>query len=300
MLGLVSSFSPGHSFGLKSDCKKIGSDEKPLWNQNLFEILFQKSQFNQRQQKIRQYRSENISKPSSHTLLQLLVHMQQQLLVLDLKLSSKQHAACRFWVMFQENTINHRFQIWTCWLIYANLMNDLHNAEPPQSFKVCQILVHLNSSFLPFFASLRSPSLSAGRFRERTHVRNLLLALVRSHSPSLLLGKAARSDLDRKKWTFILEALLASKKTALSFSTNFNMFQVSQSICTFSVSGEFGLAETEETLWFMPHDSVPPVREMEQQKLFNGCLLRTHCWPIMGFGSSLTRISETNDLALAV
>ena len=133
VLGLVSSFSRGHSFGLKSDCtntQKIGSDEKPLWNQNLFEILFQKSQFNQRQQKIRQYRSENISKPSSHTLLQLLVHMQQQLLVLDLKLSSKQHAACRFWVMFQENTINHRFQIWTCWLInlcsfmaptYANL-----------------------------------------------------------------------------------------------------------------------------------------------------------------------------------
>ena len=160
VLGLVSSFSRGHSFGLKSDCtntQKIGSDEKPLWNQNLFEILFQKSQFNQRQQKIRQYRSENISKPSSHTLLQLLVHMQQQLLVLDLKLSSKQHAACRFWVMFQENTINHRFQIWTCWLIYANLMNDLHNAEPPQSFKVCQILVHLNYHFchsLPAFDRL--------------------------------------------------------------------------------------------------------------------------------------------------
>ena len=163
------------------------------------------------------------------------------------------------------------------------------------------------------------------------------------------------------------------------------MFQVSQSICTFSVSGEFGLAEPEETLWSMPfkkrlgsqlcllldhfingnlwnvdkpfaifisiafhcgkihplqtsggipsnarnvnkrtwkhtHSSLfknhgrfcwvfgvtwfgfaaSPVREMEQQKLFSGCLLRTHCWPIMGFGSSLTRISETNDLALAV
>ena len=163
------------------------------------------------------------------------------------------------------------------------------------------------------------------------------------------------------------------------------MFQVSHSICTFSVSGEFGLAEPEETLWSMPlekrlasqlcllldyfikgnlwnvdklfavfisisfhcgkihplktsggipsntrnvnkrtwkhtHSSLfknhgsfcwafgvtwfgfaaSPVREMEQQKLFSGCLLRTHCWPIMGFGSSLTRICETNDLALAV
>ena len=32
------------------------------------------------------------------------------------------------------------------------------------------------------------------------------------------------------------------------------MFQVSHSICTFSVSGEFGLAEPEETLWSMPLD----------------------------------------------
>ena len=36
-------------------------------------------------------------------------------------------------------------------------MNDLHNAEPPQSFKVCQILVHLNYHFchsLPAFDRL--------------------------------------------------------------------------------------------------------------------------------------------------
>ena len=59
------------------------------------------------------------------------------------------------------------------------------------------------------------------------------------------------TDLDRKKWTFILETLLA-KKIASSFSTNFNMFQACQSICTFSVSGEFGLAEPEEIVWFMP------------------------------------------------
>ena len=38
-------------------------------------------------------------------------------------------------------------------------------------------------------------------------------------------------------------------------------------------------------------------REMEQQKLFSGCLLRR---PVMGFGSSLTRISETNDFAWPV
>ena len=46
--------------------------------------------------------------------------------------------------------------------------------------------------------------------------------------------------------------------------------------------------------------AASPVREMEQRKLFSGCLLWTHCWPIMGFSSSLTRISETNNLALPV
>ena len=61
-----------------------------------------------------------------------------------------------------------------------------------------QILVRLNSSFLPFFASLQSPSLSEGQFREQTHVGNLQLALFRSHSPSLLLGNPALSDLRRK------------------------------------------------------------------------------------------------------
>ena len=43
-----------------------------------------------------------------------------------------------------------------------------------------------------------------------------------------------------------------------------------------------------------------PLREMEQQKLFSGCLLRTHSWPAIGFSSSLTRISETNDFGLPV
>ena len=98
-------------------------------------------------------------------------------------------------------------------------MNDLHNAEPPQSFKVWSILVHLNSLFLPFFASLQSPSLSAGQFRERTHVRNLLLALYRSHSPSLLLGKA---DLDRKKLDLYLGGLARIKENCIIF---FNKFQ---------------------------------------------------------------------------
>ena len=221
------------------------------------------------------------------------------------------------------------------------------HSEPPQSFKVWSILVHLNSSFLPFFASLQSPSLSAGQFREQTHVRNLLLALVRSHSPSLLLGEAARSDLDRKKVDLYLGGLARIKENCIIFfnqiSTGFKSLKASapsasvESLASQKRKKLFDLfhliwcrpfpecngpnflrlpgknLETHSLFTFKNHGrfcwvfgvtwfgfAASPVREMEQQKLFSGCLLRTHCWRVMGFGSSLTRIFETNDFAWPV
>ena len=54
-----------------------------------------------------------------------------------------------------------------------------------------------------------------------------------------------------------------------------------------------------DMIWFCRFAPLR-LREMEQRKLFSGCLLRIHCWPAIGFSSSLTRISETNDFALPV
>ena len=115
-----------------------------------------------------------------------------------------------------------------------------------------QILVHLNSSSLPAFNCLLC--------LQDNSVNKLTCAIFSwpsfGHIPLLcFLERLLGLTWTEKNWTFVLEALFASKKTARSFSTNFNMFQVSQSICTFSVSGEFGLAEPaapEETVSYVP------------------------------------------------
>ena len=83
-----------------------------------------------------------------------------------------------------------------------------------------QILVHLKSS-LPAFNCLLC--------LQDNSVNKLTCAIFSwpsfDHIPLLcFLERLPGLTWTEKNWTFILEALLASKKTARSFSTNFNMF----------------------------------------------------------------------------
>ena len=84
-----------------------------------------------------------------------------------------------------------------------------------------QILVHLNSSSLPAFNCLLC--------LQDNSVNKLTCAIFCwpsfDHIPLLcFLERLLGLTWTEKNVTFILEALLASKKTARSFSTNFNIF----------------------------------------------------------------------------
>ena len=143
------------------------------------------------------------------------------------------------------------------------------HSEPPQSFKI--VWSDFSSSEIIIFAILCQPSIAFSVCRTILWTNSCAQSSAGPRSVTFTFSASWKGCSvwpgQKKRGPLSWRPCSHQRKLHYRFQPNFNMFQVSQSICTFSVSGEFGLTETEETLWFIPLDLVPPVSRMQRPKL---------------------------------